>query len=95
MISFFTLIIMYKPTLTNFADFIEKPKPVIPKSKYEVQKDINMYLNIALLLVIVIGGLYLYHRFKYKKDREEETKLKLQEFDNYLNEYYINDMLRK
>ena len=86
---------MYKPTLTNFADFIEKPKPVIPKSKYEVQKDINMYLNIALLLVIVIGGIYLYHRFKYKKDREEETKQKLQEFDNYLNEYYINDMLTK
>ena len=47
---------MYKPTLTNFADFIEKPKPVIPKSKYEVQSDINMYLNIALLMVIVIGG---------------------------------------
>ena len=86
---------MYKPTLTNFADFIEKPKPVIPKSKYEVKRDINMYLNIALFMVIVIGGIYLYHRFKYKQDRVEETKQKLQDFDNYLNEYYINDMLTK
>ena len=86
---------MYKPTLTNFADFIEKPKPVIPKSKYEVQSDINMYLNIALLLVIVIGGIYLYQRFKYKQDREEETNQKLQDFDNYLNDYFVNDMLSK
>ena len=86
---------MYKPTLTNFADFIEKPKPVIPKSKYEVQRDINMYLNIALLLVIVIGGIYLYQRFKYKSQHEEETKEKIKQFDEYLNEYYINDMLKQ
>ena len=33
-----------------------------------------MYLNIALFMVIVIGGIYLYQRFKYKQDREEETK---------------------
>ena len=95
MIYFFTLIIMYKPTLTNFADYVEKPKPVIPKTKFQVQQEINWYLNVIIFLVILIGIYYLYQRFKYKNDREEETKQKLQDFDNYLNEYYINDMLNK
>ena len=86
---------MIRPSLTNFADYVEKPKPVILKTRVELQSDINMYLNIALFLVIIIGIYYLYQRFKYKEEREEETKQKLQDFDNYLNEYYINDMLTK
>jgi len=86
---------MIQPSLTNFDDFIEKPKPVIPKSKYEIQGDINMYLNIIVLLIVIVGFIFLYFRFKYKTQHEEETKQKLQEFDNYLNEYYINDMLQK
>jgi len=84
---------MLSPKLTNFADFVEKPKPVIPKTKAEVQMDINWYLNILVLLVIVIGGIYLYRRYKYKEQHEQETKEKIKQFDNYLNEYYINDML--
>jgi hypothetical protein len=94
-LSFFTLIIMLKPNLTNFTDFVVKPKPVIPKTKAEVQTDINWYLNILVLLVIVIGSIYLYQRYKYKGQREQETKEKIKQFDNYLNEYYINDMLTR
>jgi len=92
-LSFFALIIMFKPKLTNFADFVVKPKPVIPKTKTEIQTDINWYLNILVLLVIVIGSIYLYQRYKYKGQHEQETKEKIKQFDNYLNEYYINDML--
>ena len=84
---------MLKPNLTNFADFIEKPKPVIPKTKVEVQRNVNWYLNILVLLVITIGCIFLYRRYKYKEQHELETKEKLNQFDNYLNEYYINDML--
>jgi len=84
-----------KPSLTNFADFVEKPKPVIPKTKVEVQQDINWYLNIIVGLIVVIGGIYLYYRYKYKDQHEQETKKKLQDFDNYLNEYYVNEMLIK
>ncbi len=86
---------MIQPSLTNFTDFIEKPKPVIPKSKREIQSDINTYLNIIVLLIVIIGFIFLYFRFKYKTQHEEETKEKLKKFDNYLNEYYINDMLNK
>ena len=82
-----------QPSLTNFADFMEQPKPVIPKTKLEIQSNINMYLNIIVLLIIIIGLFYLYQRFKYKSQHEEETKEKLKQFDEYLNEYYINDML--
>ena len=83
-----------QPSLTNFADFMEQPKPVIPKTKLEIQSNINMYLNIIVLLIVIIGFIFLYLRFKYKAQHEEETKQKLQEFDKYLNEYYINDILQ-
>ena len=46
---------MLKPSLTNFSDFIEKPKPVIPKSKYEIQQDINWSLNIIVILIVIIA----------------------------------------
>ena len=85
---------MIQPSLTNFADFIEQPKPVIPKTKHEIQSGINTYLNIIVLLIVIIGFIFLYFRFKYKAQHEEETKEKLKKFDNYLNEYYINDMLQ-
>ena len=84
---------MLKPCLTNFTDFIEKPKPVIPKTKYQIQQDINWYINIIISLVILIGIYYLYQRYKFKHIHEEETKQKLAQFDEYLNEFYINDML--
>ena len=32
---------MIKPSLTNFADFVEKPKPVIPKTPKQIQQGIN------------------------------------------------------
>ena len=86
---------MITPSLTNFADFAEKPKPVIPKTKVDIQQDINWYLNIFILLIIIIGSIYLYQRYKHKGQHEQETRKKLREFDEYLNEYYINDMLEK
>jgi hypothetical protein len=86
---------MLQPSLTNFDDFIEKPKPVIPKTKFEIQSDINTYLNIIVLLIVIVGFIFLYVRFKYKAQHEEETKEKLKQFDEYLNEYYINDMLKQ
>ena len=86
---------MIKPSLTNFTDFVEKPKPVIPKTPQEIQQSINWYLNIVVLLVILIGGFYLYKRFTNKAQHESDTKEKLRKFDAYLNEYYINDILSK
>lgn len=95
MISFFTLIIMIKPKLTNFADFIEKPKPVIPKTKYQVQQEINWYLNISISLVIIIGIYFLYQRYKFKEYHEQLTQQKIKQFDEYLNEFYIDDMIKQ
>jgi len=95
MISFFNLIIMNKPSLTNFIDFVEKPKPVIPKTKHEIQSDINFYLNICVFLIIVMGSYALYYRFKYKEIRKEQALKSIKQFDTYLNEYYINDLLEE
>ena len=70
---------MIKPSLTNFADFVEKPKPVIPKTPKQIQQYVNWYLNIVVVLVICIGGFYLYQRYKYKEQHEQETKEKLKQ----------------
>tara|TARA_Y100000385_G_scaffold287005_1_gene350241 strand:+ start:1141 stop:1422 length:282 start_codon:yes stop_codon:yes gene_type:complete len=86
---------MIKPKLTNFADFIEKPKPVIPKTKYQVQQEINWYLNISIFLVIVIGLYLLYQRYKFKEYHEKLTQQKIKQFDEYLNEFYIDDMIKQ
>ena len=67
---------MIKPTLTNFNDFIDKPKPIIMKTPKQLQQDMNKYLNIIICLIIVIGLVYLYQRYKYKTEHEEETKKK-------------------
>lgn len=86
---------MIKPKLTNFADFIEKPKPVIPKTKYQVQQEINWYLNISISLVIIIGIYFLYQRYIFKEYHEQITQQKLKQFDEYLNEFYIDDMIKQ
>jgi len=94
MISFYPFIIMIKPQLTNFTDFIEKPKPVIPKTKYQIQESVNWYLNIIVFLVVIIGFVCLYLRYKHKELNKQETMKKIQDFDAYLQENIMNDMLQ-
>ena len=94
MISFYPFIIMIKPQLTNFNDFIEKPKPVIPKTKYQIQQSVNWYLNIIVFLVVIIGFVCLYLRYKNKELNKQETIKKIQDFDAYLQENIMNDMLQ-
>ena len=85
---------MITPSLTNFADFVEKPKPVIPKTPKQIQRSVNWYLNILLFLIICIGGFFLYRKYKNKEKHQEETVQKLKQFDTYLQENIINDMLK-
>jgi len=84
---------MNKPKLTNFTDFIEKPKPVIPKTPKEIKNEINLYLNIALFLIIIIGSGVLYYRYKYKEQEKELTNLKLNKLDDYMADYIIENMI--
>ena len=86
---------MIKPNLTNFTDFIEKPKPVIPKTKYQIQESINWHLNIVVGLVLIIGCIVLYLRYKNKETNKLITMKKIQNFDAYLQENIINEMLEE
>ena len=72
---------MIKPTLTNFTDFIEKPKPVIPKTKYQIQESINWHLNIVVGIVLIIGFIALYLRYKHKETNKLITMKNLQNID--------------
>ena len=36
---------MIKPSLSDFSDFVEKQKPVIIKSKIDIQKDQTMFIK--------------------------------------------------
>tara|TARA_B100000900_G_scaffold16438_1_gene12974 strand:- start:1051 stop:1359 length:309 start_codon:yes stop_codon:yes gene_type:complete len=84
---------MIRPKLTNFADYVVKPKPVIPKTKIQIQKQTSNYLTIALFMIICIGFLSIYIRYKTKQSQENTTKLKLSQLNNYIQDHMINDML--
>ena len=51
-------------------------------------------MNIILLLIIVIGFIFLYYRKKYKTEREDKAKEKIQHLEGYMNDYIIHDMLK-
>ena len=85
---------MIKPSLSDFSQFADKPKPVKVKTKFEVKKEHSYYMNIILLLIVVIGYIILYYRKKYKTDRETDAKEKIQHLEEYMNEYIIHDMLK-
>lgn len=84
---------MLKPSLTDFTDFVEKPKPVKIKTKYEIQKEINLYMNIALFFVILIGIGFLYYRGKHKQEREQIAQKKITELDDYMKDYMEEQMI--
>ena len=78
---------MLKPSLTDFTDFIEKPKPVKVKTKFQIQQDINLYLNIALFLIIIIGAMVLYYRGKHKEEKKQLASNKITQLDDYMKDY--------
>ena len=86
---------MIKPSLSDFSQFADKPKPVKFKTKFEIQKEQSLYMNIILLLIVVIGFIILYYRKKYKTEREDKAKEKIQHLEDYMNDYIINDMLKQ
>ena len=86
---------MIKPSLSDFSQFADKPKPVKIKTKFEIQKEQSYYMNIILLLIIVIGFIFLYYRKKYKTERETTAKGKIQHLEDYMNDYLINSMLKE
>ena len=85
---------MIKPSLSDFSQFADKPKPVKVKTKFEIQKEHSLYMNIVLLLIVVIGFIILYYRKKNKTDREKAAKDKIQNLEDYMNDYIINNMLK-
>ena len=86
---------MIKPSLTNFTDFVEKPKPVIPKSKIEIQKDTNFYMNIALFLVVTIGFIILYYRNKYQTETKQKARKTIENFEDYMNDYIYSQYVER
>jgi cbb3-type cytochrome oxidase subunit 3 len=84
---------MLTPHLSDFSDFVDKPKLVITKSTLEIQQDKNLYMNIALLLIVVIGFTLLYYRKQNKQANEEYAKQKIVQFEDYMNDSIIHGML--
>ncbi len=86
---------MIKPNLSDFSDFVEKPKPVIHKSMIDIKKEQTMYMNIILIIIVLIGIYYLYYRIKEKEKREKQAQQKIKELDDYMNDYLMNNMLNQ
>ena len=85
---------MIKPSLSDFSDFVEKPKPVI-KSKIDIQKEQTMYMNIILVLIVGLGIFYLYYRKKNLDKQKKEAKEKINQLDDYMNDYLMHNILEQ
>jgi len=86
---------MVKPSLSDFSDFVEKPKPVIIKSKIDIQKEQTMYMNIILVLIVGLGIFYLYYRKINLDKQKKEAKEKINQLDDYMNDYLMHTILEQ
>jgi len=60
---------MIKPHLVNFAEFVPKSSPSIIKSPKDIQSSVNLYMNVVVIGVILLGCYFLYHKLR-SKDQE-------------------------
>lgn len=84
---------MLQPKLTNFSEFVVKPKLKKPKSPLEIQKQTTNYLTIALVLIILLGCLSIYIRYKTKEQSKLESQKKLSQLNEYIQDHFIDDMI--
>jgi hypothetical protein len=85
--------IQKKPTLVDYKLFKPKPKPIItkvPKTLYEKQQDLKLYINIFFVLLILAFCIFLYYR---KQDKEKIELEKKQAIYNLYNLVHDNEKI--
>jgi len=60
---------MIKPQLVDLEQFKPKPPPIVMPSPKELQSSVNLYMNVVVVGVILVGCYFLYHKLR-SKDQE-------------------------
>lgn len=76
-----------KPKLVDY-NLLKKPNTPVLKRKVilPTKNDNSFFINIIGLLILIIGGLCIYHRYIEKNNKEIENKNLLLNFHQYVKE---------
>lgn len=53
----------------------------------EIHEKRIFYLNLIMILVIIIGGLFLYYRYENKENEKKKTEQKIKELHKEMEKY--------
>ena len=79
-----------QPKLVDYSLF-PKPKKIIPKKKIIINPSLNFkfYINLVGILLLIIGGLFLYQRLIDKDKTDLEKQNTILEFHQYVHDKTI------
>jgi len=75
---------MIKPNLINLDEFT--PKPISPKvpTLQEIQSYTNLYMNIIVVSIIILGCCFLYHKHTSKEQKQRKYQGDVIELSKFL-----------
>tara|TARA_Y100000389_G_C17145741_1_gene357153 strand:+ start:235 stop:459 length:225 start_codon:yes stop_codon:yes gene_type:complete len=71
-----------KPQLVDYSELTIGEK--ITKKIYTKTERISIFLNGILCIIIIIGFIFLYYRYKTREDNDIEVKKKIEELNNLI-----------
>ena len=75
-----------KPKLVDYSLFKKPVKKIIKKPILTTQNDNSFLINIIGLLILIIGGICIYHRYTEKENKEIEKQNIILGFHQYVKE---------
>ncbi len=75
-----------KPNLVDYKSF--EKKVVFRKiNPIEIHEMKIFYLNLIMILIIILGGMFLYHRYENKEKDKEEREKKIKSLYEQMKKY--------
>ncbi len=79
-----------QPKLVDLSEYAPKPKKISVK---DIKYKTTITKNIVLFLVIVLGFMFVYYKYKHKDIEKLETKNKILELNNYVTMKTVDNMI--
>ena len=75
-----------KPKLVDYSLLNRPVNKIIKKSVIVTKNDNSLLINIIGLLILIIGGICIYHRYTEKENKEIKKQNIILGFHQYVNE---------
>lgn len=75
-----------KPHLVDYKSFEKKVvfRKINPIEEYERKV---FYINMIMILIIILGGLFLYYRYENKENEKKKIEQKIKELHKEMEKY--------